>query len=77
MVHLYKLESEAWSKVVPQSQFLRHLRDTYSKRKTATKKGTVNPVFEEALEYHVPRHTLRCSRATCKLTMLARTYINF
>ena len=42
-----------------QVQYMTNLRDIYSKKKTKIKKGTVNPVFEEALEYYVPKHNLK------------------
>ena len=34
-------------------------RDVHSKRKTKTKKGSFNPVFEDTLEYFVRPHDLQ------------------
>ena len=39
--------------------FSSNKRDVHSKKKTKTKKGTFNPVFEETLEYFVPQYELQ------------------
>ena len=36
-----------------------NVRDIYSKKKTKVKKNTVNPVFEDTLEYFIPQYNLK------------------
>ena len=38
-----------------------NVRDIYSKKKTKVKKSTVNPVFEDTLEYFIPQYNLKYS----------------
>jgi len=42
--------------------FSSHKRDVHSKKKTKTKKGTFNPVFEDTIEYYIPSHALASYR---------------
>ena len=42
-----------------EQSFSTNTRDVHSKKKTKTKSHTVNPVFEETLEYFIPWHQLR------------------
>merc|ERR1711971_943326 len=39
-----------------------NVRDIYSKKKTKVKKNTVNPVFEDTLEYFIPQYNLKHHR---------------
>ena len=36
-----------------------NVRDNYTKKKTKVKKSTVNPVFEDTLEYFIPQYNLK------------------
>ena len=50
---------------------LSYRRDSYSKKKTKTKKLASNPVYEETLEYFVPAYNLKYHKIEVSVQLVA------